>query len=128
MGHVLCVVLLIAAVSVDIDADQPIFQGKPIGHWVEKLSDPDPNVRNLAAYVLGEIGSGAKQAVPALMEAYGNGRSDLRLSVIEALGSIGPEARRWPMRKSGPTRPRRSSRSPPTPLASWPKRPARWTA
>lgn len=93
MVHVLCVFLLVAPASDGIGPDQPSFQGKPIGHWVGKLSDPDPNVRNLAAYALGEIGPKAEQAVPVLIDAYENGRSDLRLSVIEALGSIGPDAK-----------------------------------
>lgn len=71
------------------------------------LKDPDPEVRVWAALVLGDMGPGAEDAVPALIEALKDKRDpwreqvvrgrrndrSVRGSYVQTLGKIGPGAR-----------------------------------
>jgi HEAT repeat protein len=52
------------------------------------LSDPDPEVRTLAAEVLGSYGSGAQAAIPALEALLEDLNSSVRAAAEEALGEI----------------------------------------
>jgi hypothetical protein len=71
-----------------------------VQRYKEALKSPDINIRREAARALGEIGPGAKDAVPELIEALDD--EDMDLIAVWALGRIGPAAiaavpaiRRW---------------------------------
>ena len=54
------------------------------------VSDSDPKVRSIAEGALGDIGAGAKAAVPALIQLVSQGED---INGVWALGRIGPEAK-----------------------------------
>lgn len=56
------------------------------------LSDEDWNIRDSAAWVLGEIGPRAAPAVPALVSLLSDDDRDVRAGGARALYAIGPEA------------------------------------
>jgi len=58
---------------------------------IEALKSPELNVRREAARALGEIGPGAVDAVPELIEALDD--EDMDLIALSALKQIGPAAR-----------------------------------
>ena len=61
---------------------------------IKKLQSADRSDRELAARQLGELGTDAADAVPALVEKLKRDpRNTVRFSVAEALGKIGPTAR-----------------------------------
>jgi HEAT repeat protein len=71
-----------------------------VQRYRESLKSPEVDVRRAAARALGEIGPGAKDAVPDLVEALND--ADMDLIAVWALGKIGPAAiaavpamRRW---------------------------------
>jgi HEAT repeat protein len=57
------------------------------------LEDEDSNVRSNAAYVLGNMGKEAKEAIPALISALKDEDSDVRYYAAYALGNMGEEAK-----------------------------------
>jgi HEAT repeat protein len=61
-----------------------------VQRYREALKNADINIRRDAARVLGEIGPGAKDAVPELIEALDD--ADMDLIAVWALGRIGPAA------------------------------------
>jgi hypothetical protein len=61
-----------------------------VHRYREALKNPDINIRREAARALGEIGPGAKDAVPELIEALND--EDIDLIAVWALGKIGPAA------------------------------------
>ena len=69
------------------------YQGKTVSQWIEVLKDKDVRVRNAAAFVLGQIGPAAKDAVPALSEALKDKEGYVRRAAVSALGRIGPAAK-----------------------------------
>jgi hypothetical protein len=71
-----------------------------VQRYREALKSPSVNIRREAARALGEIGPGAVDAVPELIEALND--EDVDLIAVCALGEIGPAAvaaapaiRRW---------------------------------
>lgn len=62
-----------------------------VERYREALENADINIRRAAARALGEIGPGAKDAVPELIEALND--DDIDLIALWALGCIGPGAR-----------------------------------
>jgi HEAT repeat protein len=56
------------------------------------LDNKDPIYRTQAATSLGQIGPGAKEAVPALIKALKDKYYTVRQFAAQALGEIGPEA------------------------------------
>ena len=56
------------------------------------LSDPDPEVRDLAATALGSMGGKAALAIPELISALGDPVDYVRAPAADALGAIGPKA------------------------------------
>ena len=86
-----------ASASDASDAEQILIRiGTPealIPFYYKKLQDEDPDVRGYAAEALGQMGEGAKDAVPALTQALQDEDPEVIYSAIEALESIGtPEA------------------------------------
>jgi HEAT repeat protein len=55
---------------------------------IKQLKDEDPNVRRIAARVLGFIGPDAKEAVPALTEALKDHNQYVRYQSFLALNEI----------------------------------------
>ena len=55
---------------------------------IQALQDKSSNVRLTAAEALGNIGQGAKDAVPALIQALQDESSNVRRHATEALGNI----------------------------------------
>lgn len=59
----------------------------------QTLEYPDPNIRRDSAALLGHIGAGAKEAVPALTTVLADKTTAVRAAAAMALGQIGAEAK-----------------------------------
>jgi HEAT repeat protein len=70
---------------------QPSYLGIASGDWVAALKSSDPLERRLAAHALGEIGSAAPEAGPALIEALTDPVSFVRVWAAAALARVQPE-------------------------------------
>jgi HEAT repeat protein len=81
-----CMVLL--AVVLAVTRSLAVFQDDPVAPLVQQLKDKDEFVRLKAAKALGNLGAGAKDAVPALTEALKDPDSDVREVVKQALAKI----------------------------------------
>jgi HEAT repeat protein len=66
--------------------------GKPVSHWLEAMSDPDPKVRRKAVIELGHVGTADPAIIPALMEAVKDRFSAVRCEAILALSNLGSAA------------------------------------
>jgi HEAT repeat protein len=86
-----CLALLLRAA--EAQDGEPPYQGRTVSQWLERLKDPDALVRREAAFALGEIGMGAKGAVPALGGALKDPDVRVRRSAADALGEIGVAAK-----------------------------------
>src|SRR5262245_6539542 len=64
-----------------------------ISDLTQRLQSQDSIIRRNAAYALGQIGAGAKEAVPALIAALKDRDTEVRRSAASALGQIGPVAK-----------------------------------
>lgn len=86
----LLVVPLVWAGGVFADA-QPVYKGKTLAEWVEKLTAADTAVRRQAAQALNElchkVNGDARAAVPALIRALTDAEADIRASAADALVS-----------------------------------------
>lgn len=67
--------------------------GKPVGHWVQALRNPDVKVRKQAAFKLGNVGPTDSAALPALMAALKDRDARVRREAILALVKCGPGAK-----------------------------------
>jgi HEAT repeat protein len=67
--------------------------GKPVGHWLEELKNPDPKARKKAAVALGNVGRADPAAIPALIAVLKDRDATVRDSAVLALLNIGPKAR-----------------------------------
>jgi HEAT repeat protein len=76
-------------------AKEPAFDGRPLSSWIADLKAPAPQTRNAAAYAISGMGSAAKAAVPALVQALMDTTNPpaVRFPVCVALREIGPEAK-----------------------------------
>ncbi len=63
-----------------------------VSDFAKALKDKKVNVRREAAYALRRLGPRAKEAVPALVEALGDGDQQVWFASIEAIALIGPDA------------------------------------
>src|SRR5438128_746876 len=70
---------------------EPAYQGKPLSFWLKGLKSPEVLVREESTLVLGEMGSGAVEAVPALKGALRDESSLVRVRAARALGKIDPQ-------------------------------------
>jgi HEAT repeat protein len=68
-------------------------QGAEVRDLIAKLNSKDSDQRREAARELGELGSGAKAAVPALTKALRDRDRFVRRYAAEALGNIGADAK-----------------------------------
>lgn len=65
----------------------------PVQEQIQRLANKDPQVRWAAAYALHQIGTGAKEAVPALSADLAKDADEgVRIEYVYALKQIGPEA------------------------------------
>jgi HEAT repeat protein len=67
--------------------------GKPVGRWVQALSDRDAKVRKNAILKLGNVGPGDAAVLPALQGALKDRDAGVRREAILALMKCGPDAR-----------------------------------
>jgi HEAT repeat protein len=70
----------------------PLAGGKPVGHWVQALSDPDAKMRKEAVFKLGNVGSSDASVIPALIGALKDSDSRVRCEAILALLKSGRDA------------------------------------
>ena len=70
---------------------QPSYLGVAISDWVAALKSSDSLERRLATHALAEIGSAAREAVPALIEALRDRESFVRVWAAAALARVQPE-------------------------------------
>jgi len=80
------------ALHAQTQAEEPVFDGRPLSAWVSDLKAAAPQTRNAAAYVISGMGPAAKAAVPALIEALDDPVAAVRYPVAVALREIGPAA------------------------------------
>ena len=66
----------------------PAFAGKPLSHWVGRLKDDNPLLREEALAVLGEMGASARDALPTLMPMLKSPDKRLRLRAAVAVWKI----------------------------------------
>jgi HEAT repeat protein len=59
---------------------------------IQALSDPDWKIQVVAAYHLGQMGSAAREAIPALATALDSLNPDVRFVITKALEQIGSQA------------------------------------
>jgi HEAT repeat protein len=69
-------------------ADEPLYQGKPLGFWLELLKKGDPLDVEEAIAVLGEIGPNASAALPALTQALTAENQAVRFQAAIAVWKI----------------------------------------
>jgi HEAT repeat protein len=81
-------VLLIGAVR-----QEPFEEGKPASYWIAALKDPDPEIRQQAASLLGRMGPEVDGAAAALAEALADESTHVRVNSALALYKFGPAAR-----------------------------------
>ena len=67
--------------------------GKPVGHWVAELKQPDAKARKKAVAALGQVGKADATAIPALIGALGDKDQRVRNEAVLALLKLGPDAR-----------------------------------
>ena len=56
------------------------------------LDEPDADLRQNAAWALGQLGKAAELAIPRLMTALSDPQASVRAEVAQALGNLGPLA------------------------------------
>src|SRR5947209_1743062 len=66
--------------------------GKPVGHWVQALQDPDARVRKKAVAKLRNVGPADPAVLPALVGALEDRDPHVRYEAVQALVSYGPGA------------------------------------
>ncbi|MFC1548840.1 HEAT repeat domain-containing protein, partial [Candidatus Omnitrophota bacterium] len=74
------------AMTLSKDVDDQRLRDRMIALFMEHLEDPDEDVRQLAAYYLGEIR--ATEAMPALMNSAMYDTENVRYFAIQALGNL----------------------------------------
>ena len=76
MKSVSCI-LLIRFLSLPAYAEEP--QEQQVERLIRELQDADSNVLSIAAGALGNIGEGAVDAVPTLIQAWQDQNADVRM-------------------------------------------------
>jgi HEAT repeat protein len=90
-GPILAVVL--ALLPSGCGQPKPLLAGgKPVSHWLSALQDPDANVRKMAVTKLGNVGTAAPEALPAVLGALNDPHEAVRCEAILAVVKLGPAA------------------------------------
>src|SRR2546423_9894216 len=84
-------ILSVAVLLMGCGEKERLYKGKPAGHWVQALQDPDAQTRQEAVGALAALT--AKDAVPQLATALKDQDAGVRAKAAEALWSIGADAR-----------------------------------
>ncbi len=66
--------------------------GKALPYLKKALSDPDPEIRRLTAYVLSRFGEASRPLIPKLMETLREGPDRAQKEAARTLGTYGPAA------------------------------------
>ncbi len=66
--------------------------GKAVPHLAKALSDDDPEIRRLAAYVLSLFGDASLPALPKLIDSLRDGPPQAQMEAASTLGGYGPSA------------------------------------
>jgi len=87
-GPLLVVLLWLGALG---QAEEPEYKGHKLSVWVKELEAPNVTARSRAAQVLGEMGTKARSAAPALMRALKDLDWEVRRDAVVALAEVGGE-------------------------------------
>jgi len=86
-------------------AGEPLFEGKPIGHWIKVLESGDAKVRGQAGQAIGtlvalakenanaDVVAQAKSALPSLVKALQDKEESVRDWAAYTVGYLGPDAK-----------------------------------
>jgi HEAT repeat protein len=91
LSFVLSVIL--GASSAAAGQQAPSTETQPLGELTGQLTSSEAQQRIAAAVAIGDLGPGARAAVPALIEALRDPNPTVRFQAAIAVGCIGPEAR-----------------------------------
>src|SRR5262245_35406316 len=72
-------------------AEEPEHKGQKLSEWVKQLEDPNRVLRSQAVQALGEMGTKARSAAPALMRALKDPDWGVRRDAVVALPEVGAE-------------------------------------
>jgi HEAT repeat protein len=67
--------------------------GKPVEHWLQAISDPNPKVRKTAVEKLGNVGASDPAVVAALCAGLQDRNADVRCEAILGLSKSAPDAK-----------------------------------
>jgi HEAT repeat protein len=91
--RIFIVALLFAGLGGCSKPQPTLSGGKPISHWIERLStSPDAKERKEAAFKLGNVGPTDAAVLPALQGGIKDADPAVRCEVILALVKCGPAA------------------------------------
>ncbi len=94
LGFALALALGCGRVSV-AESEKTIYQGRPLGDWLEDYRQDEPTLQSEAQAVLDGLGPTDKAAVPALIKAAAQEESPrVRVTALQALARIGDAAAR----------------------------------
>ena len=66
--------------------------GKPVSFWLDELRNSDPQAREQAVNMLGNVGKADEAVMPALIGAVADADPGVRDAAVLALLNIGPDA------------------------------------
>ena len=94
MQHLTLILITLLCLAGCAGKKEPLtVHGKPVGHWVEELKQPDVKARKKAVAALGQVGKADPTAIPALIGALGDMDQRVRDGAVLALLKIGPDAK-----------------------------------
>jgi HEAT repeat protein len=73
--------------------DEPVFENRPLSHWISQLASEDADARKEALRAIGGIGPRAAIAVPVVRKLLHDPDPDVQEWACAALGRIGPAAK-----------------------------------
>src|SRR5258708_2296652 len=79
----------LAAAETDSD---PVLMGKTRSQWIAQLKDEYPENRIRAITLIGQLGSGAKVAIPELVKCLHDSDKTVRSRTLDAIGTLAATA------------------------------------
>jgi HEAT repeat protein len=92
LGRLLCIVAALAGCKGKPE-QPPQAGGKPIGHWLDAMHDPNVKARAEAALKLGNVGAADPRALPALIEGLADPESPVRHAAMDGIVKLGAGAK-----------------------------------